>query len=131
MTPHEPKTSPEKSRQMKESREQRRLRERTNLEAQSILRSLQEQFLNFFMSAEETEGESVNNKIREIDAKWRLYCKRKNLIPAAYTVMDKYMEDSIKEYYENKEGKLKDSQEKAQVIETSLENQESELSNSQ
>jgi hypothetical protein len=41
------------------------------------------------------------------------------------------MEDSIKEYYENKEGKLKDSQEKAQVIETSLENQESELSNSQ
>jgi hypothetical protein len=34
-----------------------------------------------------------------------LYCKRKNLIPAAYTVMDKYMEDSIKEYYENKEQK--------------------------
>jgi hypothetical protein len=127
MTPHEPKTSPEKSRQMKESREQRRLRERTNLEAQSILRSLQEQFLNFFMSAEETEGESVNNKIREIDAKWRLYCKRKNLIPAAYPVMDKYMEQSIKEYYENKDGKLKHSQENPQVIEASLENAGTEL----
>jgi hypothetical protein len=87
------------------TREQRRLRERVNMEAQSIIQTLQEQFLNFFMECQDTEGEAVNNKIREIDAKWRLYCKRRNLIPAAYTVMDKYMEQSIKEYYENKEQK--------------------------
>jgi hypothetical protein len=87
------------------TREQRRMRERVNMEAQTIIQTLQEQFLNFFMECQDTEGETVNNKIREIDAKWRLYCKRKNLIPAAYTVMDKYMEDSIKEYYENKEQK--------------------------
>jgi isochorismate hydrolase len=85
--------------------EQRRMRERINLEAQNVIHTLQEQFLNFFIECQDTEGEAVNNKIREIDAKWRLYCKRKNLIPAAYTVMDKYMEQSIKEYYENKEQK--------------------------
>jgi hypothetical protein len=121
MSNENPGTSTDKPKEAPLTREQRRYRERTNLEAQSVIKTLQDQFLNFFIECQDTEGEAVNNKIREIDAKWRLYCKRKNLIPAAYTVMDKYMEQSIKEYYENKEQKRVLVEENANGTGTDLE----------
>jgi hypothetical protein len=103
MSTKNPGTSTDTPKEKPLTREQRRRHDRTNAEAISTIETLQAQFLNFFMASEETEGDAVSDKIREIDAKWRLYCKRKNLVPAAYPVMDKYMEDSIKEYYSNKE----------------------------
>jgi hypothetical protein len=103
------------------TREQRRWRDRTNAEAQSVIKTLQDQFLNFFMECQDTEGEAVNNKIREIDAKWRLYCKRKNLIAKAYPVLSLYMENSMKEYYENKEQKAVLVEENANGTGTDLE----------
>jgi hypothetical protein len=99
----DPQIKTDAGKQKPESREQRRYRERINKEAQGIIKALQDKFLDFFTTCENPEGEEVVAKIKEISAQWRTHCKRRNLIAAAYPVLDQYMEDQVKQYYALKE----------------------------
>jgi hypothetical protein len=86
-----------------ETREQKRYRERINKEAAEVIKRLQDKFSDFFTTCENPEGEETTKKIAEISAQWRTHCKRRNLVPAAYPVIDTYMEGQVKQYYELKE----------------------------
>jgi uncharacterized protein (DUF849 family) len=99
-----------KAAQKPETREQRRYRERINQEAADVMKTLKDRFTDFFVTCENPEGEEVQEKIKQISAQWRTHCKRRNLIPAAYPVMDEYMDSVLKEYVDQKN--LKESQEK-------------------
>jgi hypothetical protein len=96
-----------------ESRADRRRREQINTEAAQTIKTLSDQFMSFFIEAEDPEGNEVVEKMKSIDAKWRVYCKRRNLILSAYRVMSDFMEGAMKEYLTEKEGKLQDSQKDA------------------
>lgn len=84
------------------SRREQRYRERVNQEVQSVISQLSDQFLNFLLSSENPEGQEVVEKMKDINAKWRVYCKRKNLIVKAYPVMELQMAQMAKEYLEEK-----------------------------
>lgn len=84
------------------SRREQRYRERVNQEVQSVISQLSDQFLNFLLSSENPEGNEVVEKMKDINAKWRVYCKRKNLIAKAYPVMELQMAQMAKEYLEEK-----------------------------
>lgn len=84
------------------SRSEKRLREKVNAEAIEILKTMEDRFLSFFATVENPEGEEVPEKVKQISAQWRTYCKRRNLKPEAYTVLDDYMNSTIKEYHKAK-----------------------------
>jgi hypothetical protein len=99
----DPQAKTDSGKQRPETREQRRMRERINNEAQEIIQTLQSRFSDFFLTCENPEGPEVVEKMKVISAQWRAHCKRRNLIPAAYPVLDQYMEDQVKQYYALKE----------------------------
>lgn len=85
------------------SRQERRRREKINQEVQEAHRQLSDKFLNFFIECENPEGQEVVDKMKQIDAQWRLFCRRKGLIAKAYPLMNDYMEGLLKEYIQTKE----------------------------
>ena len=87
-----------------QSRAQKRWIERTNQEAQATINSLMTQFLAYFMESPDPEGEAVQNKRKDISAKWRLYCKHKQLGPQVFTMADKYMDQVLADYLKEKDG---------------------------
>jgi hypothetical protein len=86
------------------TREQKRMVERINKEAAQTIELLTSQFLNLLMESSDPEGEQMTESIKSIDAKWCFYCKRKGLQPSAYTIMTNYMNKSIEEYKQEKQG---------------------------
>ncbi len=112
--PNQGKESPSQSNKP-ETREQRRYRERINIEAQEVIQKLQNKFSDFFTTCEDPEGQEVVDKIAEISAQWRTHCKRRGLVPAAYPVLDQYMDAQLRQYQE-----LKNNPEK--VIRETVEN---------
>ena|SRR5690606_28560980 len=85
------------------TRQERRRRDKINQEVQEAHRQLSDKFLNFFIECEEPEGQTVIDKMNQIDAQWRLFCNRKGLISKAYPLMNDYMEGVLKEYIQTKE----------------------------
>jgi hypothetical protein len=81
-----------------ETREQRRWRERLNVEVNQMLSSLQDKFIAFFMACENPEGEEVVEKMKDYSAKWKFFCKKKKLIPMAIPIMDDFMTNCINDY---------------------------------
>lgn len=81
----------------KESREQRRLREGINEDANKTFVALAEKFRIFFMD-NDPDGEEVKTKAKEVDAKWRVYCKNRGLIPEAYPQVSDFCKELIQEY---------------------------------
>lgn len=97
------------------TRQEKRRRDHVNQEANRTIQQLSDQFMNFFLEAEDPEGEAVVNKMKEISAKWRMYCQRKGLIPAAYPVLDQYMDQCLVDFYKNKEGKNEQEENKPAI----------------
>jgi len=87
------------------SREQRRRREAINSEVQQKLKAFHDKFLDFFTNCDDPEGHEVVEKMKQLDAQWRVYCKNKELIPAAYPVINVYMAGVVQEYFDTKNGK--------------------------
>jgi hypothetical protein len=87
------------------TRAQQRRIKRVNEEVYQTINQLSDQFMDFFMAAEDPQSKEVVNKMTEISAKWRIYCKRKNLIAGAYPVMDKQMNDIVSDYLKKVEAK--------------------------
>ena len=72
----------------KMTREQIRVKERIEAEANRVYQQLAEKFLSFMVECEDPEGPEVEEKKKQISAQWRLYCTRKQLLPVAYPVID-------------------------------------------
>jgi uncharacterized protein YnzC (UPF0291/DUF896 family) len=79
------------------TREERRYQERINREVQEVFDQLTRNFFTFFMSSD-PEGIEVQDKIKQLDAQWRVYCKRKKLLAKGYPMLKQYCEKLIEEY---------------------------------
>lgn len=83
--------------EVKESREVRRMRERINEDANKTFVALAEKYRTCFME-NDPNSEEVNNMRRQVCAKWRVYCKNRNLIPEAYTQVDTFCAELMADY---------------------------------
>lgn len=79
------------------TREQRRMRDRINADANSTFVMLAEKFRVCFME-NQPESEAVQLKRKEVNAKWRIYCKNRNLIPEAYTNVSTFCDSLFEQY---------------------------------
>lgn len=89
--------------QTKLSRQQRRIQERANIEIGNMHAKIAKEFFDFFMSCDDPESEEVKSKMKHVDAKWRLFCKRADLLPKAYPLMREYMDKLIADYKAEKD----------------------------
>lgn len=71
--------------------------ERINQHASTTFVSLAEQFRTAFMENDPTSDE-VAAKQKEVDAKWRVYCKNRALLPEALPKIKEFCESLRKEY---------------------------------
>ncbi len=78
---NEPKKEPPLTRQ------QIRFKERMESEAASQLNAFISRYYEFFMD-NAPESEEVTKKRKELSAKWKMYCKRKNFMPSALPLFD-------------------------------------------
>lgn len=69
------------------TREQKRIMERANAEANAMHKRLVNQFAETFMD-NDPNGEDVADKQKEVNAKWRVFCKNRNLLPEVHTLVD-------------------------------------------
>lgn len=80
--------SPEvKEPEPKLSRQQKRIIERANDEANAMHKRLVNQFAEFFID-NDPEGDEVEAKQKEVNAKWRVFCKNRNLLPEVFGLVD-------------------------------------------
>jgi len=80
------------------TREQRRRQERLNQEISSVFEQLTGKFVSFFLDCENPDGEQVEERMKQMDAQWRVYCKRKNVLPKGYTLFREWCEQYLKDY---------------------------------
>jgi hypothetical protein len=82
------------------TREQKRFLQRINQEASKLHTHLVDKFTEFIVTCEDPEGGEVYEKMKSLSAQWKLFCKRKNLRPEAFNVIEDYCKSTIKEYNE-------------------------------
>lgn len=69
-------------------------------EAKQVYEQLSKKFLDFVILDDYSTEDQVVAKMDELSKRWRLYCNRKALLPAAYPILDEYMAGLIKQYQE-------------------------------
>jgi len=82
------------------SRRQRRAMEIVNKEAHAMYGKMAKQFVDFFID-HDPDGPEVAAKEKEIIHKWRMFCKHRNLIPAAYDQMNTHCQQVRADYQES------------------------------
>ena len=82
------------SRSRTEHRKQIALRE----EMTEVYNDLANKFIAKIVKSDDPESQDVVNFGDDLDALWRLYCKRKNILPQFHVIMKKFVEETIKEY---------------------------------
>lgn len=85
------------------TRAQRRMQERYETEAKQTYESLAEKFLNYFTQCDNPEAPEVEEKRKQINAQWIVYCRKMKLVDAARMMFDNYSKGVVKDYYEQKE----------------------------
>lgn len=86
--PDEPVAGPAVAKpEPKLNRQQKRMVERANEEANAMHKRLVNQFAEFFMD-NDPESDDVIQKQKEVNAKWRVYCKTRGLTPEVLGLVD-------------------------------------------
>lgn len=80
------------------TRLQKRANERANSEAKDAFEGLVKQFWDVFFNNSPTD-QIVIDKEKEVLAKWKMYCERRRLLPAAFTMVSEVCK-TIREDYE-------------------------------
>jgi hypothetical protein len=80
------------------NRRQRRYNERVNAEVKQVIDELAEKFLKHVVTSDNPDGEETTEKVKQFSSQWRLYCKRKALVPKAYILMDEIMAGILNDY---------------------------------
>ena len=81
------------------TRAQRRIQERIQADAKNMHARLVNNFYEFFID-HDPESEEVESKQKEVVAKWKMFCKQRQLIAQAYNVVGDNCELIRKEYKE-------------------------------
>jgi hypothetical protein len=84
------------------SREQRRIKERIEIEAKNTFDLLSDRFLNFFINHDDPEGNEVTQKLAQISSQWKTYCTKRQLIPQAKVMIDDFAASVLSDYRDNK-----------------------------
>jgi len=84
--------------EQKLSRSQRRQIERIESEARIIFEGIASKFLTFFLDSENPSGQNIVDRVQQDSAKWKVYCRQRNLSKEALNVMDNYCYGVIKQY---------------------------------
>jgi hypothetical protein len=87
------------------TREERRHQQRVNQEVQSVFDELTRKFFTFFMGCDDPESPIVQDRIKQLDAQWRVYCKRKRLLPKGFPMLKQYCDTLVEEYKTEKADK--------------------------
>jgi len=101
----EPETvNPESVKQEpKLTREQRRAIDRINKEANEQHKRLVNQFYEFFMDADvASDAYDIQEKKREVSAKWKMYCKNRSLSAEVLPMVEKTCDEILKQFDEIK-----------------------------
>jgi len=88
------------------TREQRRIKDRIELEAKQTFDLLSERYLNFFITSDDPEGNETVQKLHQISAQWKTYCTKKQLIPEAKTMIENFAASVLKDYQDSKAPKV-------------------------
>lgn len=80
-------TPVEQPKEQKLTRLQRRALERANQQASAMHQRLANQFAEFFIDSD-PDSEEVIEKQKEVNAKWRMYCKSKGLTPEVFGLVN-------------------------------------------
>lgn len=86
--------------QQKLNRSQQRAKDRFEQEAKDTFNKIAEKFLKEFTEADLPLSVKMDDRRKQLDAQWRIYCKRMNLVPAAYTMFTDYSLKIIQEFKE-------------------------------
>lgn len=84
------------------TRQQRRLRDRIESEANDTYQQIAKKFFTFFITHDDPQGNEVRDRIRQVDAQWRMYCRKMNLIKDVHGMFEKYANGLIDEYVASK-----------------------------
>lgn len=76
--------------------------QRANRESDRIKRILCNKFREFFVLADNPEGDEVRDKIRQLNAQWMVHCKSWNLREAHFHDIKKYCEHLMHTYKKDK-----------------------------
>lgn len=79
------------------TREQRRTKERIEKEARTQLDKFLNSFYEFF-NENDPDSETVAQKRKELNAKWKMYCHARRLLPAALTALDTQIQVIVDSY---------------------------------
>ncbi len=106
------------------TREQKRFQQRTSEEAMKTLNILGDKLLDAFTISDDPEGEEMVKMFDRVDAQWRTYCKRKQLIPGIYSAMREYANSLLLAYQNSQKESVKMDDFKGDVAETMVVDQQ-------
>jgi hypothetical protein len=81
---------------------QNEFQQRVALEARRTHETLARKFFQFFMDSDNPEGPEVEEKMKQLNAQWKLYCHRSQLVPEAHNLLQKYMDEVVNDYQKEK-----------------------------
>lgn len=84
------------------SRQQRRYKERIESEANQTYASITKKFFNYLVTHDNPTGQEVADRIEQISAQWKMYCRKMNLVKDVYDMFDKYANGLLEEYLKTK-----------------------------
>jgi 5'(3')-deoxyribonucleotidase len=84
------------------TREQRRFMQRIETEARRVHEQLAGRFMEYLVTCDNPHSPEVLEKASQISAQWKVFCRRKNLVPAVFNALENYCDGLIKEYQEIK-----------------------------
>lgn len=84
------------------TRQQQRYKERIETEAKDTYNQFTGKFFEFFIHHESPESSEVIEKAKQMNAQWKMYCKRMQLVPAALVMFENYTKGIIDDYHKSK-----------------------------
>lgn len=84
------------------TRQQRRLRERIETEANDTYQQITKKFFTFFVTHDNPQGQEVQDRIEQVDIQWRMYCRKMNLIKDVHGMFEKHANGLLDEYVNTK-----------------------------
>jgi hypothetical protein len=86
------------------SRAQRRAMERIDSEVKDVFTRLSNQFFNFLMDSDNPSEEELRSKLKEVNSKWIVSCRRLNVKEEFHKMLNQQCDAMISDYLTTKNG---------------------------
>ncbi len=80
------------------TRQQKRLKERIESEAQEVHSNMVAKFLDFMIKEADLTDEVIAEKKKQFNAQWKMFCGSRKLTKESYDAVDKSMDAVIEKY---------------------------------